>query len=206
MNERRRPFTTLPEELGDETQPLRVLLSSCYFTGNKRSRLAASMFSQLDRNGLRHTCGSGPAIKCIWTRPGTNLRSRLTASPSWNACTARRMSALGSLNKGLRVGVAPGREYFLHRRSRRCGTTLPIPTRSLGILARRETREAWFDMARPARRRISRRPGTAQRFSVSPLDFLILDARVNRKENRAGLFSADQWTQLRAVGRGSQRD
>ncbi|HWK48741.1 MAG TPA: hypothetical protein VNR40_02590, partial [Steroidobacter sp.] len=46
-------FNTLPEQLGDETKPLRVLLSSCYFTGNKRSRLATALFSQLDRNGLR---------------------------------------------------------------------------------------------------------------------------------------------------------
>jgi len=54
-----------------------------------------------------------------------------------------------------------------------------------------------LDMARQLGRAFQGDTGTAQRFNVAPLDFLVLDARVHRTEHRQQLFSQAQWAELR---------
>jgi hypothetical protein len=62
---------------------------------------------------------------------------------------------------------------------------------------KRATRDAWLDLGRQLGGTFQGDTGVAQRFSVPPLDFLVLDARVHRTENRGRLFSTAQWASLR---------
>lgn len=189
-------FTTLPERLGNETRPLRVLLSSCYFTGNKRSHLARSLFSQLDRNGLRpHLriwAGDQVYLDAPWYEFAIKTHSIAELERLHCASYERTWFAeqgLGSvLPQGANIFCTDDHDVW---------NNAPDPNAVARDTRKRETREAWFDMARQLGRAFQGDTGTAQRFSVPPLDFLILDTRVNRKENRAGLFCEDQWTQLR---------
>ncbi len=172
-------FTTLPEQLGDETQPLRVLLSSCYFTGNKRSRLAASLLSQLDRNGLRpHLriwAGDQVYLDAPWYEFAIKTHSIAELERLHCASYARTWFAeqgLGSvLPNGANVFCTDDHDVW---------NNAPDPNAVARDTRKRETREAWFDMARRLGTAFQGDTGTAQRFSVSPLDFLVLDARVNR--------------------------
>ena len=189
-------FVTLPEQLGDETKPLRVLLSSCYFNGNKRSRLAAALLSQLDRNGLRpHLrvwAGDQVYLDAPWyefsikTHSIAELESRHCATYARTWFDERGLA--GALSSGANVFCTDDHDIW---------NNAPDPSAVAKDTRNRETREAWFDLARQLGNAFQGDTGTARRFSVSPLGFLVLDARVHRKEKREGLFSKAQWQQLR---------
>lgn len=190
-------FVTLPEQLGNETQPLRVLLSSCYFTGNKRSRLAAPLLSQLDRNGLRpHLriwAGDQVYLDAPWYE--FTIKSHSVAELERLHCASYAQTwfaeqGLGSvLPKGANVFCTDDHELW---------NNAPDPNAVARDTHKRETREAWLDLARQLAGVFQGETGSAQRFSVPPLDFLVLDARIHRTEHCESLFSKQQWTQLRA--------
>lgn len=190
-------FVTLPEQLGDETKPLRVLLSSCYFTGNKRSRLASSLFAQLDRNGvrphLRIWAGDQVYLDAPWYEFAIKSHSVAELERLHSVTYARTWFAeqgLGSvLSKGANVFCTDDHELW---------NNAPHPTAVARDTRKRETREAWSAIARGLARTFQGDTGTAQRFRVPPLDFLVIDSRVHRAECCGRLFSDSQWKQLRA--------
>lgn len=189
-------FATLPEQLGDETRPLRVLLSSCYFTGNKRARLAASLLSQLDRNGLRpHLrvwAGDQVYLDAPWYEFAIKSHSIAELERLHCAAYARTWfddQGLASvLSRGANVFCTDDHELW---------NNAPDPNAVAKDTRKRETREAWLDLARQLGGAFQGDTGAAQRFSVPPLEFLVLDARINRTEKCASLFSKAQWKQLR---------
>ncbi|MDY6945667.1 MAG: hypothetical protein SXG53_08105 [Pseudomonadota bacterium] len=190
-------FVTLPERLGDETRPLRVLLSSCYATGNKRSRLASSLFSQLDRNGvrphLRIWAGDQVYLDAPWYEFASKAHSvaeleRLHANTYARTWFAEQ--GLGSvLPQGANVFCTDDHEWW---------NNAPHPSGLAQDTRRRGTREAWSSIAGGLANVFQGDTRTAQRFSVPPLDFLVLDSRVNRSECCERLFSDSQWQALRA--------
>lgn len=190
-------FLTLPEQLGDETRPLRVLLSSCYFTGNKRSRLASSLFSQLDRNGIRpHVriwAGDQVYLDAPWYEFAIKAHSAAELERLHSATYARTWfdeQGLGTiLSKGANVFCTDDHEWW---------NNAPEPSGLARDTRKRKTREAWSAMARELASAFQGDTGTVRRFRVPPLDFLVLDARVHRSECCERLFSDDQWKQLRA--------
>lgn len=193
----RASFVTLPDQLGDETRPLRVLLSSCYFTGNKRSRLASTLFSRLDRNGVRpHVriwAGDQVYLDAPWYEFAIKAHSVAELEQLHSATYARTWfdeQGLGSiLPKGANVFCTDDHELW---------NNAPHPTALARDTRKRETREAWSAIARELASTFQGDTRTAQRLRVPPLDFLVLDARVNRTECCGRLFSDSQWTQLRA--------
>lgn len=189
-------FATLPEQLGDETRPLRVLLSSCYYTGNKRSRLAAPLLAQLDRNGLRpHLqvwAGDQVYLDAPWYEFAVKSHSVAELERLHSAAYARTWFA----EQGLASVFSQGANVFCTD-DHDIWNNAPDPTAVAKDTRKRHTREAWSAMARRLGRAFQGDTGTARRFSVPPLDFLVLDARVHRTEKRQGLFSQDQWAQLR---------
>lgn len=189
-------FTTLPEQLGDETKPLRVLLSSCYFTGNKLSRLAATLLSQLERNGLRpHLrvwAGDQVYLDAPWYEFMIKSHSAGELERLHSASYARTWFA----EQGLGTVLPNGANVFCTD-DHELWNNAPDPNSVARDTRKRVTREAWLELGRQLGQTFQGDTGTAQRFSVPPLDFLILDARVHRKEDRAGLFSNAQWAELR---------
>lgn len=190
-------FMTLPDQLGDETKPLRILLSSCYFTGNRRSRLASSLFSQLDRNGvrphLRIWVGDQVYLDAPWYEFAIKEHSIGELEQFHSATYARTWFAeqgLGAiLPKGANVFCTDDHEWW---------NNAPNPTAVALDTQKRHTREAWAAMARELAATFQGDTATAKRFRVPPLDFLVLDSRVNRAEGCGRLFSQTQWQQLRA--------
>lgn len=189
-------FVTLPERLGDETKPLRVLLSSCYFNGNKRSQLAAALLSQLDRNGLRpHLrvwAGDQVYLDAPWYEFAIKTHSIAELERLHCAAYARtwfdERGLAGALSRGANIFCTDDHDIW---------NNAPDPSAVARDTYKRHTREAWFDLARQLGNAFQGDTGTAQRFSVAPLDFLLLDARVHRKEKCESLFSQEQWKQLR---------
>ena len=190
-------FTTLPEQLGDETKPLRVLLSSCYFTGNKLSRLAATLLSRLERNGLRpHLriwAGDQVYLDAPWYEFMIKTHSVSQLERLHCAAYARTWFA----EQGLRTMLPNGANVFCTD-DHELWNNAPDPSSLARDTRKKVTREAWLDLGRQLGKAFQGDTGVAQRFSVPPLDFLVLDARVNRAENRGRLFSAAQWTSLRS--------
>jgi hypothetical protein len=190
-------FDTLPEQLGDETRPLRVLLSSCYFTGNRRSRLASALISQLDRNAvrphLRIWVGDQVYLDAPWYEFAIKEHSIEALERLHSSTYARTWfgeQGLGSiLPKGANVFCTDDHEWW---------NNAPNPTAVARDTRKRNTREAWSAMARELAAAFQGDTGTVQRFRVPPLDFLVLDSRVNRAEGCGRLFSERQWRELRA--------
>jgi hypothetical protein len=188
-------FTTLPEQLGDETKPLRVLLSSCYFTGNKRSRLAATLFAQLERNGLRpHLriwAGDQVYLDAPWYEFAIKSHSISELERLHSASYARTWFA----DQGLKTVLPQGANVF-------CTDDHELWNNAphASVVARDTSdptkRTAWRAIARALAQTFQGDTANGQRFRVPPLDFFVLDARVNRSEER--LFSDTQWQQLRA--------
>ena len=189
-------FATLPEQLGDETRPLRVLLSSCYFTGNKRSRLASSLFSHLDRNGLRpHLriwAGDQVYLDAPWYEFAIKSHSVAELERLHSATYARTWFA----DQGLGSVLAQGANVFCTD-DHELWNNAPHPSAVARDTRKPAKRSAWLAMARALGRAFQGDTGTVQRFRVPPLDFLVLDARVNRGECCERLFSDSQWQQLR---------
>ncbi len=165
-------FMTLPEQLGDETRPLRVLLSSCYFTGNKRSRLASSLFSQLDRNGvrphLRVWAGDQVYLDAPWYEFAIKSHSVAELERMHCATYARTWFAeqgLGSvLPKGANVFCTDDHDAMEQRaRSKRSGAR-HAQARNAGGMVRNGAR-AW-------RGRSKAIPQLRSDSRVPPLDFL----------------------------------
>jgi hypothetical protein len=190
-------FVTLPEQLGDETKPLRVLLSSCYFSGNKRSRLASSLFSQLDRNGVRpHMriwAGDQVYLDAPWYEFAINSHSVASLERLHSAVYARTWFA----EQGLGTVLPNGANVFCTD-DHELWNNAPHPSGLARDTRKRKTREAWTAIARELATAFQGDTGTVQRFRVAPLDFLVLDSRVNRAECCERLFSAKQWQELRA--------
>jgi hypothetical protein len=189
-------FTTLPEQLGDETRPLRVLLSSCYFTGNKLSRLAATLLSQLERNGLRPHfrvwAGDQVYLDAPWYEFMVKTHSVGELERLHCASYARTWFA----EQGLSTVLPNGANVFCTD-DHELWNNAPDPSSLVRDTRKRATREAWLDLGRKLGKTFQGDTGAVQRFSVSPLDFLVLDARVHRTENRGRLFSTAQCTELR---------
>lgn len=190
-------FTTLPEQLGDETKPLRVLLSSCYFTGNKLSRLAATFLSQLERNGLRpHLrvwAGDQVYLDAPWYEFTIKTHSVGELERLHSASYARtwfdQQGLGGMLPTGANVFCTDDHDLW---------NNAPDPNSVARDTRKRVTREAWLDFGRQLGKTFQGDTGVAQRFSVPPLDFLVLDARVHRTENCGRLFSTAQWAAVRS--------
>lgn len=190
-------FNTLPEQLGDETKPLRVLLSSCYFTGNKRSRLATALFSQLDRNGLRpHLriwAGDQVYLDAPWYEFAIKSHSVAELERLHSATYARTWFAdqgLGRiLTQGTNVFCTDDHELW---------NNAPHPSATALDTSEPGKRKAWQAIARALGQTFQGDTANGERFRVPPLDFFVLDTRVNRGECCEGLFSDRQWQQLRA--------
>ena len=190
-------FVTLPEQLGDETKPLRVLLSSCYFTGNKRSRLASPLFAQLDRNGLRpHLrvwAGDQVYLDAPWYEFAIQSHSVAELERLHSATYARTWFA----DRGLGAIFPTGANVFCTD-DHELWNNAPHPSAVARDTRKRAKREAWLAMARQLMQTFQGDTGNAQRFQVPPLDFLVLDSRVNRAECCGRLFSDAQWNRVRA--------
>lgn len=190
-------FETLPEQLGDETKPLRVLLSSCYFTGNKRSRLASSLFSQLDRNGLRpHLriwAGDQVYLDAPWYEFAIKSHSVAELEQLHSAAYARTWFA----DQGLSTILAQGANVFCTD-DHELWNNAPHPSAVARDTSDSAKREAWLAMARALGQTFQGDTANGRRFRVPPLDFFVLDSRVNRGGCCERLFSEAQWRQLRA--------
>jgi hypothetical protein len=190
-------FETLPEQLGDETRPLRVLLSSCYFTGNKRSRLASSLFSQLERNGLRpHLriwAGDQVYLDAPWYEFA--IKSHSVAELEQRHCATYARSWFA--NQGLSTILAQGANVFCTD-DHELWNNAPHPSATARDTTDSSKRKAWQAMARALGQTFQGDTANGQRFRVPPLDFFALDTRVNRGECCERLFSDTQWRQLRA--------
>ncbi len=190
-------FQTLPEQLGDETKPLRVLLSSCYFTGNKRSRLASSLFSQLDRHGLRPQlriwAGDQVYLDAPWYEFAIRSHSAAELEELHFATYARTWFD----DRGLSTFLTQGANVFCTD-DHELWNNAPHPSATARDTTDPTKRKAWQAMARALGQTFQGDTATGQRFRVPPLDFLVLDTRVNRGECCERLFSDVQWRQLRA--------
>ena len=188
-------FNTLPEQLGDETNPLRVLLSSCYFTGNKRSRLASSLFSLLDRNGLRpHLriwAGDQVYLDAPWYEFAIKSHSVAELERLHSVTYARTWFA----DQGLNTVLPQGANVFCTD-DHELWNNAPHPSSVARDTSDPAKRKAWRAIARALGRTFQGDTANGQRFRVPPLDFFVLDTRVNRSDER--LFSDAQWQQLRA--------
>jgi hypothetical protein len=188
-------FNTLPEQLGDETAPLRVLLSSCYFTGNKRSRLAPALFSQLDRSGLRpHLriwAGDQVYLDAPWYEFAIKSHSVAELEKLHSANYARTWFA----DQGLNTILPLGANVFCTD-DHELWNNAPHPSAVARDTSDPAKRKAWRAIARALGQAFQGDTANGQRFRVPPLDFFVLDTRVNRSEER--LFSDAQWQQLRA--------
>lgn len=189
-------FATLPEQLGDETKPLRVLLSSCYFTGNKRSRLASSLFSQLDRNGLRPHfriwAGDQVYLDAPWYEFMIKPHSIQELERLHSATYARTWFA----DQGLSSVFAQGANVFCTD-DHELWNNAPQPNATARDTYDSSKRKAWQAMARALGQTFQGNTAHGQRFRVPPLDFFVLDTRVNRGECCHRLFSDAQWQELR---------
>ena len=190
-------FVTLPEQLGDETQPLRVLLSSCYFTGNKRSRLAASLFSQLERNGLRPHLRIWAGDQVYLDAPWYEFAIQSHSVPELERLHSATYARTWFTDQGLAAVFPTGANVFCTD-DHDIWNNAPNPSAVARDTRKRVTREAWLAMARELGRTFQGDTGRVQRFQVPPLDFLVLDSRVNRAECCGRLFSDAQWQQVRA--------
>ncbi|HEY0684418.1 MAG TPA: hypothetical protein VGD45_18930 [Steroidobacter sp.] len=190
-------FVTLPEQLGDETTPLRVLLSSCYFTGNKRSRLASSLLSQLDRNGLRPHLRVWAGDQVYLDAPWYEFAIKSHGVPELERLHSATYARTWFADQGLAAIFPTGANVFCTD-DHELWNNAPNPSAVAWDTRKRAKREAWLAMARELGRTFQGDTGTAQRFSVPPLDFLVLDSRVNRAECCGRLFSDAQWKQVRA--------
>ena len=189
-------FSTLPDQLGDETQPLRVLLSSCYFTGNKRSRLAASLLSQLDRNGMRPHLRVWAGDQVYLDAPWYEFMIKTHSVAELEQLHCDTYARTWFAEQGLGSVLPRGSSAFCTD-DHELWNNAPDPNVTARDTRKRETREAWSDLAQQLRGAFQGETGNAQRFSVPPLDFLILDARVHRTEKCARLFSKEQWIALK---------
>lgn len=190
-------FATLPDQLGDETKPLRVLLSSCYFTGNKRSRLASSLLSQFDRNGLRPHfriwAGDQVYLDAPWYEFAIKPHSVAELEQLHSATYARTWFA----EQGLSAILAQGANVFCTD-DHELWNNAPHPSATARDTNDRTKRKAWQAMARALGETFQGDTTEGHRFRVPPLDFFVLDTRVNRGECCDRLFSDAQWRQLRA--------
>lgn len=190
-------FTTLPEQLGDETKPLRVLLSSCYFTGNKMSQLAATLLSHLERTGLRpHLriwAGDQVYLDAPWYE--FTIKTHSVAELERLHCAAYARTWFDE--RGLSTVLPNGANVFCTD-DHDLWNNAPDPNSVARDTRKRATREAWLDLGRQLGKTFQGDTGVAQRFSVPPLDFLVLDARVHRTENCASLFSPAQRAAVRS--------
>jgi hypothetical protein len=190
-------FATLPEQLGDETKPLRVLLSSCYFTGNKRSRLASSLFTQLDRNGLRPHfriwAGDQVYLDAPWYEFAIKSHSVAELEQLHSATYARTWFA----DQGLSSIFSQGANVFCTD-DHELWNNAPHASATARDTTDPTKRKAWQAMARALGQTFQGDTANGQRFRVPPLDFFVLDTRVNRGECCDRLFSDAQWKALRA--------
>lgn len=189
-------FTTLPELLGDETKPLRVLLSSCYFTGNKLSRLAATLLSQLERNGLRPHLRVWAGDQVYLDAPWYEFMIKTHSVGELERLHCASYARTWFDEQGLSTVLPNGANVFCTD-DHELWNNAPDPSSVARDTRKRGTREAWLDLGRQLGKAFQGDTGTVQRFSVPPLDFLVLDARVHRTENHGGLFSTAQWAALR---------
>lgn len=188
-------FNTLPEQLGEETKPLRVLLSSCYFTGNKRSRLASALFAQLDRNGvrphLRIWAGDQVYLDAPWYEFAIKTHSVSELEKLHSATYARTWFA----DQGLNTVLPQGANVFCTD-DHELWNNAPHPSMVARDTGDPGKRKAWRAIARALGQAFQGDTANGHRFRVPPLDFFVLDTRVNRTQER--LFSDTQWQQLRA--------
>lgn len=189
-------FVTLPEQLGDETKPLRVLLSSCYFTGNKRSRLASSLLSQLDRQGLRPHLRIWAGDQVYLDAPWYEFAIQSHSVPELERLHSATYARTWFANQGLGAVFPTGANVFCAD-DHELWNNAPNPSAVARDTRKRASREAWLAMGRELVRTFQGDTGNAQRFKVPPLDFLVLDSRVNRAEYGGRLFSESQWQRLR---------
>lgn len=189
-------FTTLPEQLGDETKPLRVWLSSCYFTGNKLSRLAATLLSQLDRNGLRPHLRVWAGDQVYLDAPWYEFMIKTHSVGELERLHCASYARTWFDPQGLSTVLPNGANVFCTD-DHELWNNAPDPNSVARDTRKRVTRKAWLDLGRQLGQTFQGDTGTPQRFSVPPLDFLVLDARVHRTENCGGLFSTAQWAALR---------
>lgn len=187
-------FHTLPEQLGDETRPLRVLLSSCYFTGNKRSRLASSLFAQLARNGLRPHLRIWAGDQVYLDAPWYEFAIKSHSVAELERLHSRTYARSWFANQGL-GGVLPQGANLFCTDDHDLWNNAPHASAVARDTGNPAKRKAWWTMARALGRTFQGDTANAQRFHVPPLDFFVLDARANRSDKR--LFSDTQWQQLR---------
>ncbi len=174
-----------------------MLLSSCYFTGNKRSRLASSLFSQLDRNGLRPHfriwAGDQVYLDAPWYEFAIKSHSVAELEQLHSATYARTWFA----DQGLSSVLAQGANVFCTD-DHELWNNAPHPSATARDTSDSTKRRAWQAMARALGQTFQGNTAKGQRFRVPPLDFFVLDTRVNRGECCDRLFSDAQWRELRA--------
>jgi hypothetical protein len=190
-------FSTLPEQLGDETKPLRVLLASCYFTGNKLSRLAATLLSRLERNGLRPHLRVWAGDQVYLDAPWYEFMIRTHSVSELERLHCASYARTWFAEQGLSTVLPKGANVFCTD-DHELWNNAPDPNSVARDTRKKVTREAWLRLGRRLGKTFQGDTGVAQRFTVPPLDFLVLDARVNRSENRGRLFSPAQWASLRS--------
>lgn len=188
-------FTTLPEQLGDETRPLRVLVSSCYFTGNKRSRLASSLFAQLERNGVRPHLRIWAGDQVYLDAPWYEFAIRSHKIPELERLHSATYARTWFTDQGLSTVLPLGSNVFCTD-DHELWNNAPHPSAVARDTSDPAKRKAWQTIARALGQTFQGDTANGQRFRVPPLDFFVLDARVNRSDER--LFSDTQWQQLRA--------
>lgn len=188
-------FSTLPEQLGDETKPLRVLLSSCYFTGNKRSRLASSLFAQLDRNGLRPHLRIWAGDQVYLDAPWYEFAIKSHSVAELEKLHAANYARTWFADQGLNTVLPQGANVFCTD-DHELWNNAPHPSAVARDTRDSARRKAWREIAGALGKAFQGDTANGQRFRVPPLDFFVLDTRVNRSDQR--LFSDTQWQQLRA--------
>ena len=184
-------FETLPLTLGTEAAPLRVLVGSCYYTGNKRSKLASTLVEQFARFGLtprlRIWAGDQVYLDAPWHHYMFHRHDPAELEARHSDAYARTFFA----EEGLGKVISQGANVFCPD-DHELWNNAPDPS----IVAK--------DSDTPAGRTMWREIGlallgafqgdtlTPVTFDVPPLSFFVLDARVARLPDRADLITDAQ--------------
>lgn len=187
---------TLPLALRDETRPLRLLLSSCYCTTNRRSKLATELLRTFDKPHLKPDIhiwsGDQVYLDAPWYRFMLAKHSRQSLEALHAEAYARTFledqGLARILPEGANIFCPDDHEYWNN-----------APDENIVARDSKDPnrRKDWYEIAASLLHAFQGQTAVPLVFDVPPLSFLVLDARSNRAANRAALISDDQLSALR---------
>jgi hypothetical protein len=154
------------------------------------------LFSQFDRNGLRPHLRIWAGDQVYLDAPWYEFAIKSHDIPELETLHSGTYARTWFADQGLGRTLTQGSNVFCTD-DHELWNNAPHPSATAVDTTDPRKRKGWQAMARALARTFQGDTANGMRFRVPPLDFFVLDTRVNRGECCECLFSDTQWQQLR---------